>query len=70
MLPSEVNGLAICGITDNGIDFEQKFSTKIFEVFQKLHAKEKYPGTGNGLAIVKIIIDNHNGMMTYPSDIH
>ncbi|MGF1635506.1 MAG: ATP-binding protein [Cyclobacteriaceae bacterium] len=70
MLPSEVNGLAICGITDNGIGFEQKFSTKIFEVFQKLHAKEKYPGTGNGLAIVKIIIDNHNGMMTYPSDIH
>ncbi len=55
-----------CHITfsDNGIGFEQKFSTKIFEVLQKLHGKEKYPGTGIGLAIVKKIIDHHNGVIT------
>lgn len=51
-------------ITDNGIGFDNIYSTKIFEVFQKLHGKEEYAGTGIGLAIVKKIIDNHNGLIT------
>ena len=60
-----------CHITvvDNGIGFEKEFSEKIFEVFQKLHAKEKYAGTGIGLAIVKKIVDNHNGMVTTESEL-
>lgn len=57
-------------ITDKGIGFEQKYSTKIFEVFQKLHSKEEYPGTGIGLAIVKKIIDNHNGVITATSKLN
>jgi signal transduction histidine kinase len=48
---------------DNGIGFEQQFNDKIFEVFQKLHNRETYEGTGIGLAIVKKIIDNHNGLI-------
>lgn len=52
----------IC-ITDNGIGFDQKFAHSIFNLFEMLHPKSSYEGSGIGLAIAKKIIEKHHGFI-------
>jgi two-component system CheB/CheR fusion protein len=62
---ADLNGPFVCiSITDNGIGFDEKYLDKIFVLFQRLHTKDQYEGTGIGLAVTRKIIDKHNGLIT------
>jgi PAS domain S-box-containing protein len=54
-------------IKDNGIGFDERFSKSIFNLFEKLHSKDDYDGSGIGLAITKKIIEKHHGQISVHS---
>ncbi|MFN2587300.1 MAG: ATP-binding protein [Actinomycetota bacterium] len=48
-------------VADNGIGIDLQYSSRVFEMFQRLHTRDEYPGTGVGLAICRRIVDRHGG---------
>ena len=54
-------GSAVITVTDNGIGFEDAYRERIFGIFERLHPRDHYPGTGIGLALCRRILDRHSG---------
>jgi light-regulated signal transduction histidine kinase (bacteriophytochrome) len=57
-------------IEDNGIGFDEKYLDRIFTIFQRLHSREDFEGTGIGLAICKKVMENHSGEITARSRVN
>lgn len=58
----------IITVTDNGIGFDEKYADKIFTPFQRLHGRDRYAGTGIGLAICRRIVERHQGILDVKSE--
>ena len=55
------NGSSVFSVTDNGIGIQAKYRTLVFGLFKRLHSRDKYPGSGVGLAICQRLIEQYGG---------
>ena len=73
LMPEQNNQMVLSGnydiisIADNGIGIESQYSSRIFNMFQRLHERDQYGGNGIGLALCRRIIENHNGIIEFTS---